>query len=369
VRVAIVHDVLVQPAGGERVVLAMAKAFPGAPIYTSIYDHEGAFDEFRSLDVKSSPIGRIPAFRRHYRWAFPLMAWSFSRMRIDADVILCSSAGWAHGVPVRPGAAKVVYCHTPARWLYQTDRYIGDGKLAWRVGLRAMRRRLIAWDKSAAATATKYIANSRAVRDRIRECYGIEAVTIPPPANLDPEGPADRVAGIEPGYILCVSRLLPYKNVGALIEAFRGSDAGRLVVVGGGPEEQRLRESAPANVTLVGSVSDNALRWLYRHCAGIAAASYEDFGLSVVEGAAFGKPAAALKWGGFLDSVVEGVTGVFFDEPRPAAIAGAIRQMQGEHWDADAIRRHTVEQFGEPRFIDKIKQLVDEELDHARKAS
>jgi glycosyltransferase involved in cell wall biosynthesis len=346
----------------------MAKAFPEAPIYTSIYEPQGAFEEFRSLDVRASSISRFAPFRHHFRWAFPLMAWSFGRMRIDADVIVCSSAGWAHGVPVRPGARKIVYCHTPARWLYQSDRYVGDGRLAWRVGLRAMRRRLIAWDKRAAATATRYIANSRVVHDRIWQCYGIDAITIPPPSSLGPTGPDEPVAGIEPGYILCVSRLLPYKNVGAVIEAFRGSGE-RLVIVGGGPDAERLRESAPSNVSLLGWVSDKALRWLYRNSAGVTAASYEDFGLSAVEAAAFGKPVAALKWGGFLDSVVDGSTGVFFDEPQPAEIAVAIQRMRDNNWDRDAIRRHSAEKFGERRFIEVMRQLVDEELCQVRKAS
>jgi glycosyltransferase involved in cell wall biosynthesis len=362
VRVAIVHDQLAHLAGGERVVLAMAKAFPGAPVFTSLYEPDAEFPEFRELDIRPTFLNRSSLLRRHHRWAMPLMATAFDRMNVDADVVVCSSAGWAHGVSIRPSARKVVYCHTPARWLYQRERYVGDGKLAWRAGLRLLQGRLLSWDKRAAASAHVYLANSRAVSDRIRSCYGIEARVLPPPLNLDPSGAQQPIAGIQPGYVLCVSRLLPYKNVGQIIQAVGKIEGARLVVVGTGPDESALRSIAPKSVRFLSNVTDESLRWLYANCAAIVSASYEDFGLAVVEAASLGKPAAALRWGGFLDSVVEEHTGIFFDEPTAADIAGALQEVLSREWDGHFIKQHALSNFGEQSFIENIQRVVDDQL-------
>ena len=361
VNVAIVHDVLVQPAGGERVVLAFAKAFPGAPIYTSIYEPSEAFPEFKSLDVRTSPLTHVPAFRRHHRWAFPLMAWAFSRMAIDADVVLCSSAGWAHGAGVEGQARKIVYCHTPARWLYQTERYTSDVSFAWRMAIAAGRRRLVAWDVRAAKSADRYLVNSRVVRERVRQRYGFDAEVVPPPISLLPAGNEVPVEGLEPGYALCVSRLLAYKNVRQIADAMRMLSSQRLVIVGTGPDQQRIASGAPDNVRLLGNVGDAELRWLYRNCGFVVAAAYEDFGLVPVEAASFGKPVAALRWGGYMDSVAEGVTGVYFDEPTAPAIADGVRRLMTTQWDSDAIQAYATANFSERAFIERIRHIVSEE--------
>ena len=364
-RVAIVHDQLAHLAGGERVVLAMAKAFPNAPVYTSLYEPDAEFPEFRSIDVRPSFLNRSSMLRHHHRWALPLMTTAFDRMDVDADVVLCSSAGWAHGVKTQPTARKIVYCHTPARWLYQRDRYLGEGKLAWRAGLRLLHGRLLAWDKRAAASAHMYLANSKAVSDRIRNCYGIEANVLPPPLNLNASGTQEPLGGIEPGYVLCVSRLLPYKNIGQIIEAVRTLEGVRLIVVGTGPDEGRLRSTSPGSVKFLSNVSDASLRWLYANSSGVVSASYEDFGLAVIEAASFGKPAAALRWGGFLDSVIEDRTGVFFDEPTSPLIAAALRRLLSREWEPDEISQHAFSSFGEQSFIERLQHIVAEEFARA----
>lgn len=354
-RVAIVHDYLTQRGGAERVVVAMLKAFPGAPVYTSLYHADGTFDEFRSVEIRRSFLDRFAPLRRSHRLALPLLAPAFSRLRVDADVAVCSSSGWAHGAVAR--GRKVVYCHTPARWLYQTDRYLGERGGAARLAVGVLGGPLRRWDRRAARTADRYLANSTVVRDRIRSIYGIEAELLPPPPALAPEGPARAVDGLDPGFLLCVSRLLPYKNVHAVVEAFTSLPSERLVVVGTGPEAERLRRVAPANVVLAGSVEDEELRWLYARSAAVVAASYEDFGLTPLEAAAFGKPSAALRWGGFVDTVAEGRTGVFFDEPEPGSIAEAVRACLRENWNVETLERHAAE-FSERRFVDRLREVV-----------
>jgi len=361
--VALVHDYLTQRGGAERVVLSLARAFPEAPLFTSLYDPDGTFPEFGGLDVRTMPINRLAPLRKHHRAALPLLAPSFSRLRISADVVICSSSGWAHGARVE--GRKIVYCYTPARWLYQPDRYLRVSGRPVRTAAGALRSGLVRWDKRAAASADSYLAISTVVAERIKKLYGLEAEVVPPPPAITPEGPTQAVAGIEPGFVLCVSRLLPYKNVDAIVQAFQALPDERLVVAGTGPQEHALRAIAGANVSLAGRVADAELRWLYANCRTLVAASHEDFGLTPVEAAGFGKPTAALRFGGFLETIEEGRTGVFFEEPTAQAIAAGVRELLAASWSAEAAV-NSAARFSEPQFVERLRaaaaDLADQPL-------
>jgi glycosyltransferase involved in cell wall biosynthesis len=356
-RVALVHDYLTQRGGAERVVLSLARAFPDAPLFTSLYEPATTFPEFADVDVRPGFLNHFAMLRRDHRRALPFLAPAFSRLRVNADVAVVSSSGWAHGARVT--GRKIVYCHTPARWLYQPDRYLRGHGAGTRAAGRTLRAPLVHWDKAAAATADRYLANSSVVAKRIGELYGVEAEVLPPPPAVTPEGPSAPVQGVEAGYALCVSRLLAYKNVDATVEAFAQSDGERLVVAGAGPGEAALRAAAPPNVSFVGRVTDEQLRWLYSQSDLLIAASHEDFGLTPLEAASFGKPSVVLRWGGFLDTVREGETGVFFETPTAEAIADALSEARSRDWDAASIRRHS-DTFAEARFIDRIRAIVNE---------
>ena len=353
--VSIVHDYLTQRGGGERLVLSMLKAFPDAPLYTSLYLPDGTFPEFRWADVRPLSLDRFGVLRRHHRLALPLLAQAFSRLVVGSDVVLCSSSGWAHGV--RSTGRKIVYCHTPAHWLYQKDRYLGGRHRLAGAVISVLGPGLREWDYRAARSADLYLTQATSVRDQIRLIYGIDADVVPGPYRLTTDHPATPVQGLRPGYFLCVSRLLPYKNVDAIVRAFADLPDATLVVAGGGPESRRLVKMASANVRLVGTVSDDQLAWLYANCAGVIAAAYEDYGLTPIEAAAFGKSAAVLRWGGFLDTVVEAETGTFFDAPAPAQVRSAVRRLQAFGLDSNAIRAHAA-RYSEDRFIRRLRELV-----------
>lgn len=353
--VALVHDYLTQRGGAERLVLSMLKAFPNAPLYTSLYLPDGTFPEFRWADVRPLSLDRFTTLRRHHRLALPLLARGFSRLALGSDVVLCSSSGWAHGV--RATGRKIVYCHTPARWLYQTDRYLGGRHRMAAAALSVLAPALRKWDRQAARSANLYLTQCTAVRDRIRQIYGIDAELVPGPYRLTADHPVTPVEGLRPGYFLCVSRLLPYKNVDAIVQAFSKLPGETLVVAGRGPDSRRLAKMASANVRLVGAVSDEQLAWLYANSAGLIAAAYEDYGLTPIEAAAFGKPAAVLRWGGFLDTVVEGETGTFFDFPTPAQVGSAVRRLQASVLDRARIRAHAG-RYSEELFIRRLRELV-----------
>lgn len=335
----------------------MARAFPSAPMYTSLFEPEETFASFGEIDLRTSALNRWSVLRSNHRLALPLLASSFGRLDVDADVVLCSSSGWAHGA--RTSGRKVVYCYNPARWLYQRDQYFaGCGRLA-KLSASAFRRPLIRWDHRAARRADRYIATSTVVRDRIRATYGIDAEILPAPHAADVAGER-RPMGIEPGYFLAVGRLMAYKNFDATAAAFAELPGERLVVVGSGPEEHALRRVAPANVTFLSSVSDPELRWLYANARGLIAASYEDFGLTPIEAAAFGVPSAVLRWGGFLDTVIEAETGVFFDEPDPSMIAAAVRRLARLSWVPAQLAAHA-DRYSEARFAEGLQAIVADE--------
>ena len=363
--VALVHDYLTQRGGAERVVIAMTRAFPGAPLYTSLYDPAGTFPELADVDVRPSRLDRVPGLRRHHRAAFPLLARTFSSMTVDADVSLCSSSGWAHGVATT--GRKVVYCYTPARWLYQTDRYLGkrasdavSERVLKQAALGLFRKRLESWDRVAATSADRYLVVSRASAEAVRDLYGIEAEVLAPPTAIDAVGPLRPVPDLDPGYWLCVSRLLPYKNLDLVIEAVRASPGARLVIVGDGPERARLEMLAGPGVRFLRGLGDDQLRWCYANCKALLTASYEDFGLTPLEAAAFGKPTAAPHLGGFLDTIVQGRTGVFFERPEAALIAEAMGYVHDIAWDGEVIAAHAAG-FNEARFAARLREVVAEE--------
>lgn len=353
--VAVVHDYLTQRGGAERVVLSMVRAFPQARLHTALYSPEDTYPEYRDVPLSTLPLNRLAFLRRRHRMALPLYPLAFSARRLTAGVTLVSSSGWAHGI--RTTGRKVVYCHAPARWLYQTDRYLAGSQVVARGALRTLRPLLRAWDGHAARSADRYLTQSSAMRALIKEVYGIHAEVLPAPHSMDPTQARTPPGDIEPGFLLCVSRLLRYKNVDAVVDAMRLLEGHLLVVVGRGPEEGRLRASAPGNVRFLGTVPDEVLRWLYAHCAGLVAASHEDYGLTPLEAAAFGRPCAALHGGGFLDTVVEGTTGVFFDEPHPPLIADAARRLVLQRWDEAAIRTHA-DRYSQEAFIRRLRDVV-----------
>lgn len=355
-RVALVHDYLTQRGGAERVVLSLCRAFPDAPLYTSLYEPDSTFPEFRDRDVRPLWLDRAAPLRSRHRLALPVLPLAFATSRVDADIVVCSSSGWAHGI--RTSGRKIVYCHSPAKWLYRRDDYLGErSSSAARSGLRLLDPYLRRYDRRAAASADTYLANSTFVRDQIRDAYGIEATVVYPPATLDPDGASKPVPGLESGFVLSVARLLPYKHVSDVVAAFRLLPEQRLVVVGDGPERASLERSLPGNVRLLGEVSDERLRWLYAASTGLVAASREDFGLTPVEAANFGKPIAALRFGGHLDTVIPDVTGIFVERPDAREISVAVRALVDRDWDGDAIAKHAAT-FSEARFISRVREFA-----------
>ncbi len=355
-RAALVQDHIAQRGGAERVALVLLDALGTNTLHTSVFAPERTYPAFAGVDVRPRWFSRLPLIRRDHRWAFPLMARAFGSIDAPADVLLAASAGWSHAAPA--AGRKVVYWYAPPRWIHQQDAYLGTRGLINR-SVRLATPLLRAWDRRAVATVDRHLAVSNEVADRLRRFYGVEAEVVHPPITLD--GRPEPVPGIEPGFLLVVSRLLSYKHVHVVTEAMRDLPDRRLIVVGTGPAEGEIRRQVPANVTLLGSVSDEQLCWLYERCSVLVAAANEDFGLTPLEAAGRGRPTVALRAGGYLDTIDEGRTGLFFDGPTPDAVSEAAAMALATDWDADLLRAHAAA-FSRRRFVERIQAIVDEEL-------
>ncbi|MEX3611272.1 glycosyltransferase [Rothia sp. LK2588] len=358
---AIAHDYLTQRGGAERVVLSMHQAFPEATIYTTLYDPENTYPEFKDAKIVVSPLNKVAVFRKNHRLALPLLPIASSLLRVPAKKALVSSTGWAHGFNFT--GQSYIYCHSPARWLYLTDQYLGDhsGRLAT-AAIRVLRPALIRWDQWAARKAGPYVANSTTISRRIANVYDKLADVIFPPYSVAEDAPEQPIAGLEDfladgDYFLIVSRLLPYKNVDKAVEAFSGSDK-KLLVIGAGPMADELRAMSGENVQFASNISDAELRYAYHHCAALLAVSYEDFGLTPLEVGSFGKPTIALHAGGYLDTITPGLNGSFIDESTPAEIRNAVFNFDAGEWDAAAIKEH-MRGFSEERFIRQLRVFLD----------
>jgi glycosyltransferase involved in cell wall biosynthesis len=352
----IAHDYLTQPGGAERVVLAMARAFPSAPILTAVYDPDRTFSEFADCRVHTTGLQRSRLIVGHHRLGLPLYAAVFGRVIVDAPLVVCSTAGWAHGV--RATGLKALYVHNTARWLYQRDEYL-DGRLSRaRPLIFAMSGGLRRWDRKASATADKVWVTSRVVQERVRRHWTLDSEILPPPHGIDPYAPQEPVPDLAPGFFLSVARLLRWKRLDAVVDAMRSLPDHRLMVVGDGPERRELESNAPPNCMFLCRVSQPQLRWLYANCIGLLSASHEDFGLTPLEAMAFGKPVAVLRRGGFLETVREGETGIFFDEQDPRAVRDAALLLADTRWDHGAIAAWA-DRFSEAAFAERFRAEVE----------
>lgn len=360
--IAIAHDYLTQRGGAERVVLSMLKAYPEATIYTTLYDPENTFPEFKDAKIVVSPLNKISLFRKNHRIALPLLPFASSLLRVPADKTLVSSTGWAHGFWF--AGKSLVYCHSPARWIYLADQYLGsDAKRGISQALKLLNPFLEKWDKHAAKKAGPYIANSSIIQKRIRDCYGKESQIVFPPHSVSIKGAQKPIAGLEDflkdsEYFLIVSRLLPYKNVDKAIQAFKMLSDKKLLVIGSGPEKANLEALADDNVKFASKISDAEMRFAYAHCKALLAVSFEDFGLTPLEAGSFGKPTIALHAGGYLDTIIPGVNGSFVEEADVKNIKAALENFRSEDFSEEKIISH-VDQFSEEKFIERIRNFVE----------
>jgi len=360
-KVALVHDYLNQMGGAERVVLALHELFPEAPLYTSIYDPQRVDAAFRSIDIRTSFMQKLPLVKKHHQPFLPLYPFAMERLDLRGyDLVLSSSSAFGKGVITRPETMHICYCHTPMRWCWNYDEYVERehlGKLARSV-LPFFITNLRVWDQTTSMRVDHFIANSPAVADRIQKYYRREAVVIPPPVEaqrflFDPATqPED--------YFLVVSRFMPYKRIDLAIEACNSLGL-PLVIIGKGRDEQRLRKLAGPTIRFLGRLSDEEVLHYYAHCRALILPGEEDFGITPLEAQASGRPVIAFGAGGALASVVDGVTGAFFHEQTVASLTATLATFDESHYDTQVIRNHALE-FDKPRFHRRMLQFIEAKM-------
>jgi glycosyltransferase involved in cell wall biosynthesis len=355
--VALVHDWLDAPGGGEAVLESLVQLFPQAPIYTLVdFLTDGERARFGGATIHTSSLQRAPLARRWFRYAAALAPRLIEQLDTSAyDVVISVSHAVAKGVRKRPGQVHICYCNSPARFAWTMaptyrERAAEGSRLRRAIAHRAQSR-FRAWDIAASRNVDHFIGNSQHIAATIARCYGREAAVIYPPVDVDRFG--HHGDGPRNGGYVTVSRLVPYKRIDLIIDAFRSLPERTLAVVGDGPERARLARQLPSNVTLAGRLDDAATAEILGNARAFVFAACEDFGIAPLEAQAAGTPVIAFREGGSsetirgLDSPLP--TGVLFDAQTPQAIVDAIQRFEATRIDADACRINAA-RFSAARF-------------------
>ena len=356
-RVAIIHYWLVGMRGGERVLEELVRLYPQADLFTHVADRDKLSDVLKNRPITETFIAKLPGARRHYQKYLGFMPRALEELDLSGyDLIISSESGPAKGIIAPPGTPHICYIHSPMRYIW--DQYGAYRARLSRLGqiyFSHLSHRLRMWDISSAARVDTFVANSGFVVQRIRRYYHRDAQVVHPPVDLEsyrlPEQPTQR------SHYLFVSELVPYKKADLVIDSFRGLDR-QLLVVGDGAQRTELERNLPPNVKLLGRVPANELPGLYQSAKALIFPAEEDFGIVPVEAMACGTPVLAYSRGGVRDSVVDGRTGLFFDQQSPEAIVDAIKRFEASTFDASDISGHA-SSFGAERFRREFSDIVD----------
>ncbi|MEK6650188.1 MAG: glycosyltransferase [Bacteroidota bacterium] len=340
-RVALVHDWLTGMRGGEKCLEVLCELFPDAPLFTLLHVPGSVSSAIESRPIRTSFVQRLPGSADHYRRYLPLFPRAIESFDLtDFEVVVSTSHCVAKGAIVRPGTLHVCYCQTPMRYVWdQYKEYFGKGRagLATRMAMGVAAPYLRRWDVRTADRVHHFIANSQNVRERIQRIYRRDAEVIFPPVDVD-----RFTVSLEPReYFLMVTAMVPYKRVDLAVEAFNRSGK-KLLIVGKGPDLERLRAIAHPNVEFLGWRSDEELARLYRKAIALVFPGEEDFGIVPLEAMASGTPVIAFAKGGALETVVDGVTGVYFRERTVDALLAALEQASRVSWNPARMRQHTL---------------------------
>jgi glycosyltransferase involved in cell wall biosynthesis len=370
-RIAIVHDWLDTWRGGENVLAEMIAVYPEADLFALVdFLPEGSRARLRGKRARTSFLQHLPFARRFFRLLLPVFPRAIESLDVSRyDIVISSSHAVAKGARTTPRQLHICYCYTPMRYAWDLrEQYLaasGNGRGLRGAVVRHALDRLQTWDRATSARVNRFIAISGYIRDRIRRCYDRDSTVIHPPVDVEFFAPASAPHSekVRP-YYMTASRWVPYKRIDLIVEAFGALADRRLIVVGDGPEAQRVRAAAGTNVDFVGEVSRERLRDLLRSTRAFLFAAEEDFGILPVEAAACGTPVIALGRGGALETVrglgTPRPTGVFFAEQSANAIVDAVRryESQAEAIHAEDCRANAL-RFASERFRAELAQFVD----------
>jgi glycosyltransferase involved in cell wall biosynthesis len=370
-KIAIVHDFLIQYGGAERVLEVLAEMFPEAPIYTLLYDPEKMRGKFSNREIHTSFLQKFPKFlRKRYHWLLPFFPVAPETFDLrEYDLIISSSGAWSKGIVTKLNTIHIAYIHSPMRFVWDyNEKYLAEArKEKLKFLIRPFLTYLRIWDKSAADRPDYLIANSKYTQERIKKYYRRESKVIYPPvknsslswSDVTSDHPLPKGEEDKRKYFLIVSRLSAYKKIDCVIEAFNKLEL-PLVIIGEGKEEKRLKTIANKNIKFPGWQLDEKLAGYYSNARAFLFPSIDDFGIAPVEAMAHGVPVLAIRKGGAIEIVEEGITGEFFNAQSPEVIADCVRRFveKEEEYDKQAIINKAGE-FSKERFINKFREHIE----------
>lgn len=372
-KVALVHDHLTTFGGAERVLFALHNMFPSAPIYTLFYKQNVVDAYFPSTEIKTSSLQKLPQFLlRRFYWisflAIPAIEnFNFS----NYDIVISSSAFFAKGIITDHKTIHISYCHTPTRYLWEREEHKRNifRKFTDILGTHILRL----WDFNAASRVDYFIANSKYTKKRISKYYKRDAFIVYPPVDIDFIEQGDKSGAfakkailekLPDKFFLIVSQLRKYKNIDVAIQAFNKLKY-PLVIVGEGPLLKKLKQQAGENIIILGRQPDDIVEYCYQNCYAYIHPVNDDFGISPVEAMLFGKPVLAYRSGGALESIVEGVSGEFFNDLHPAVLADGVRRLNENYATYnDFLIKSIANRFNKERFQDEFRRVLKKILNY-----
>ncbi|HEY4002615.1 MAG TPA: glycosyltransferase family 4 protein [Candidatus Xenobia bacterium] len=366
-RVAVVHDWLVVAGGAEKVLEEILHIVPQADVFSLVdFLPRTHRQVIHDKPVQTSFLQGLPRARQSYRSYLPLMPlaveqWDFS----GYDLVISSSYAVCKGVLTGPDTLHVSYVHSPMRYAwdlqaqYLRESGLEQGLKSWLA--RGLLHYMRLWDAGTGPRVDTYLCNSAFIARRIRKCYGREAQVIHPPVDVDWFTPGEAREGL---YVTC-SRMVPYKKIDLIVEAFTAMPDRQLVVLGDGPDMARIRRGAGPNVRFEGQVDRKALRGWLRRARAFVFAALEDFGIVVVEAQACGTPVIAFGAGGVLETVRDGTTGVLYRQQTVDSLRDAVLRFESMRWSEEHIRQHA-QAFNVERFRTDFCQALESSLVHNR---
>lgn len=363
-KIAIVHDWFNQSGGAEKVVKEILHCYPQADVFSlfDFFDKESREYYLSGKRAHTSFIQYIPFAKRHYRNLFPLFPTAIESLDLkDYDVIISSSSCVAKGVKRSPGQLHISYCHSPARYAWDLkDEYLKavNTGVAQSI-LKFFFGRLRDWDLKSSSRVDYFIANSKFVSNRIKTFFNRESIVIYPPVNVEMK----EQKGERGDFYISVSRLVTYKNVDLIVEAFRQMPELKLQIAGDGILKKKILKNLPPNVTYLGYIDDETKRRKISEAKAFIAAATEDFGISIVEAQSYCTPVIIPCVGGYIETVNEN-TGVFFHDKTVKEMIATIRAFDAEN---RVFKREHFEEkikpFSEMRFRNEFKAFIDDKID------
>ncbi len=361
-KIVLVHDWLNGLSGAERVLFELHNIFPDAPIYTLFKNKKFTSQYLPDAEIRTSFLQKIPGISRYYKYFFFLMPTAIESFDLsEFDLVISSSAIFSKGLVLKPKTKHICYCYSPTRQIWDLHAANDEQSIVYKIAQHFLR----IWDRQASDRVTEFVAISEHVRERIKKYYRRDAKVIYPPAISNFQFPISNKLPITnyqllPDYYLIVSRLFPHKNIDIAIEAFNKLNL-PLLIIGDGPEYNNLKSKIDNNksIKMLGFTPDGDLPAYYKNCRAFIMPQEEDFGITAIEAMSFGKPVLALRKGGASETVIEGKTGEFFNDPIPEALADGVRRLNENYvnYNPEFIKNH-VSKFSEERFRNEISALL-----------